>query len=55
MPRHASPHLPVVFSHANSFPAGTYRLLFKYLKERGMDVSAVERFGHEPQYPVTNN
>ena len=20
-----------------------------------MDVSAVERFGHEPQYPVTNN
>lgn len=55
MPRHASPRLPVVFSHANSFPAGTYRLLFKYLKERGMDVSAVERFGHEPQYPVTNN
>ena len=55
MPRHATPHLPVVFSHANSFPAGTYRLLFKYLKERGMDVSAVERFGHEPQYPVTNN
>ena len=28
MPRHATPHLPVVFSHTNSFPAGTYRLLF---------------------------
>ncbi|BEU96049.1 alpha/beta hydrolase [Acidovorax sp. DW039] len=47
--------LPVVFSHANSFPAGTYRLLFSHLRARGMDVSAVERFGHAPQYPVTNN
>lgn len=49
------PMLPIVFSHANSFPAGTYRLLFKLLKARGFQVSAVERFGHDPQYPVSNN
>jgi pimeloyl-ACP methyl ester carboxylesterase len=47
--------LPIVFSHANSFPAGTYRLLFKHLKARGFSVSAIERFGHDPQYPVSNN
>lgn len=47
--------LPIVFSHANSFPAGTYRLLFKLLKARGFQISAVERYGHDPQYPVTNN
>jgi pimeloyl-ACP methyl ester carboxylesterase len=47
--------LPIVFSHANSFPAGTYRLLFEQLQRRGFDVSAVERFGHDPQYPVTSN
>jgi pimeloyl-ACP methyl ester carboxylesterase len=47
--------LPIVFSHANSFPASTYRLLFKQLKARGFEVSAVERYGHDPEYPVTNN
>ncbi len=45
----------VVFSHANSFPAGTYRKLFANLRERGHTVEAVEKFGHDPQYPVTNN
>lgn len=45
----------IVFSHANSFPAGTYRVLFKSLQTRGFDVSAVERYGHDPRYPVTNN
>lgn len=47
--------LPIVFSHANSFPASTYRVLFKHLKARGFEVSAVDRFGHDPKYPVTNN
>lgn len=47
--------LPIVFSHGNSFSASTYRVLFNHLKARGFDVSAVERYGHEPQYPVTNN
>jgi len=47
--------LPLVFSHANSFPAATYRLLFALLRERGCEVRAVERFGHDPAYPVTDN
>lgn len=45
----------VVFSHANSFPAGTYALLFRELRSRGFAVKAVEKFGHEPAYAPTNN
>jgi pimeloyl-ACP methyl ester carboxylesterase len=45
----------IVFSHANSFPAGTYAVLFKQLRARGFTVKAVEKFGHEAQYAVTNN
>jgi len=45
----------IVFSHANSFPASTYAVMFKSLRSRGFTVRAVEKFGHDPQYPVTNN
>jgi len=45
----------IVFSHANSFPASTYRILFKSLRARGHAVRAVDKFGHDPQYPVTSN
>lgn len=45
----------IVFSHANSFPAGTYTQLFRQLRARGFTVRAVEKFGHEPAYPVSNN
>jgi pimeloyl-ACP methyl ester carboxylesterase len=45
----------VVFSHANSFPAGTYSVLFKQLRARGFQVKAVEQYGHDPAYPVGNN
>jgi len=45
----------IVFSHANSFPAGTYQALFRSLRARGHTVRAVERFGHDPRYPVTSN
>lgn len=45
----------IVFSHANSFPASTYRVLFKDLRSRGFSVKAVEKFGHDPRYPVSNN
>lgn len=45
----------IIFSHANSFPASTYRLLFEQLRARGFGVSAVERFGHDPHYPVSSN
>lgn len=45
----------IVFSHANSFPASTYGVLFKSLRSRGFTVKAPEKFGHDPRYPVTNN
>ena len=46
---------PIVFSHANSFPAGTYRLLIEAWRRAGRAVHAIERFGQDPAYPVTNN
>lgn len=45
----------IVFSHANSFPASTYGVLFKSLRSRGFTVKAVDRFGHEEKYAVSNN
>ena len=45
----------IVFSHANSFGASTYRVLFRLLRARGFKVRAVDKFGHAPDYPVTNN
>ncbi|MCV0437071.1 MAG: alpha/beta hydrolase [Hydrogenophaga sp.] len=45
----------IIFSHANSFPASTYAVLFKSLRSRGHTVRAVDRFGHDPRYPVTSN
>lgn len=45
----------IIFSHANSFPASTYGVLFKSLRARGHAVRAVDRFGHDPRYPVTSN
>ncbi|MDB5730775.1 MAG: alpha/beta hydrolase fold-containing protein [Variovorax sp.] len=46
---------PVVFSHGNSFPASTYRVMLDSLRERGFAVCAIEKFGHDPKYPVTDN
>lgn len=46
------PH--IVFSHGNSFPASTYRVMLDSLRARGYPVSAVEKFGHDPAYPVTD-
>jgi pimeloyl-ACP methyl ester carboxylesterase len=45
----------IVFSHANSFPASTYKVLFKSLRARGYTVKAVEKYGHDTQYPVSDN
>ncbi|WBY01441.1 alpha/beta hydrolase [Ramlibacter tataouinensis] len=45
----------IVFSHANSFPAATYGVLFKHLRSRGFVVKAVDKFGHDERYPVTSN
>lgn len=45
----------LIFSHANSFPASTYGVLLNSLKVRGFQVAAIEKFGHDPRYPVTSN
>ena len=47
----AGPHDHLVFSHANGFPAPVYRELFEAWAPR-FEISAVERFGHAPEYPV---
>jgi pimeloyl-ACP methyl ester carboxylesterase len=39
------------FSHANSYPAGTYRQLFAML-EPDFDLRTFEMHGHDPRYPV---
>lgn len=49
LPRH------IVFSHANGFPAGTYKVLFDHWQSAGHAVHALERFGHDPRFPVTSN
>lgn len=43
----------LVFSHANSYPAGCYRLLFEAWQAAGWTVSAPPRFGHRSTHPVT--
>jgi len=45
----------VIFSHGNSFAASTYGVLLNNLKERGFRVQSIEKFGHDPRYPVTSN
>ena len=50
-----APCRTIVFSHANSFPASTYRPLFAYWREAGFNVQAVEQYGHDPRYPVTQD
>ncbi len=42
----------IVFSHANSYSASTYRQLFDGWRAAGHEVAAVEHFGHDAQYPV---
>ena len=45
----------IVFSHANGFPAGTYRQLFEAWRAAGFEVHAVQKFGHDPRFPITSN
>ena len=45
----------LIFSHGNSFPASTYGVMLNALKKRGFTVKAIDKFGHNPSYPVTNN
>ncbi len=41
------------FSHGNSYPAGCYRQLLRPL-EKKFQINAVEMFGHNKNYPVTD-
>lgn len=41
------------FVHANSFPAGTYRVFFDHLRKH-YEVQALELHAHNPEYPVSN-
>jgi len=43
------------FSHANGFPAPVYKKLLNSLKKKGFQLSWLEKHGHNPEYPVTNN
>ena len=45
----------IVFSHGNSFPAGTYRQMLDALRARGHEVVALDKFGHDSRYPVTDS
>ena len=45
----------IVFSHANGFPAGTYRVLFDAWRAAGHRVAALDKFGHDPAWPVSSN
>lgn len=42
------------FSHANGFPASTYAVMLDKLGEH-FDVRSIDKLGHNPQYPVTDN
>lgn len=44
----------VVFSHANGFPAGTYRKFFSFL-EPHVEIRALDMLGHDPRFPVNDN
>jgi pimeloyl-ACP methyl ester carboxylesterase len=53
--REAQPTRTIVFSHANGFPAGTYRTVFEHWQQAGWRVLAVPRFGHDPRFAVSSN
>ncbi|WP_250451838.1 alpha/beta hydrolase [Caballeronia sp. ATUFL_M2_KS44] len=42
------------FSHANGFPASTYRTVFAELAD-DYDIRSIERYGHDPRFPVTRD
>jgi pimeloyl-ACP methyl ester carboxylesterase len=45
----------IVFSHGNSFPASTYGVMTASLKKRGFSIKSIDKLGHDPKYPVTDN
>jgi len=45
----------LVFAHGNGFPGGCYRQLFESWQRAGWTVHAIDRFGHDPHFPVSSN
>ncbi|MBH9552903.1 alpha/beta hydrolase [Inhella gelatinilytica] len=45
----------LLFSHANSYPASCYRLLFEQWRAAGHTVLALPQYGHDPRFPVRSN
>ncbi|WP_035626570.1 alpha/beta fold hydrolase [Herminiimonas sp. CN] len=41
------------FAHANSYPAGTYRVFFQHLQQH-YRVQALDMHAHNPKYPIKN-
>lgn len=54
-PRSGSSAPLLMFSHGNSFPGGTYNSVLRSLRARGYHARAIDKFGHDPRYPVTSN
>lgn len=54
-PSRPEPPRTIVFSHANGFPAATYRQLFEHWRSAGWRVVALPKFGHDPRFAVTSN
>ena len=42
------------FSHANGFPAGSYKTLFSLLNTH-FNIGSIDRLGHQSGFPVTDN
>jgi pimeloyl-ACP methyl ester carboxylesterase len=42
------------FSHANGFPASTYRTIFAELAD-DYEIRSIEGYGHDPRFPVTRD
>lgn len=51
----SNPAPTLVFSHANGFPAGTYRQLFDRWRRAGYRVLALDKIGHDARFPVSLN
>lgn len=45
----------IVFSHANSFGAGTYRRLLEGWRATGQEVVAIESYGHDAGHAIGRN
>lgn len=44
----------IYFAHGNGFPSPCYRKFFNYLASQ-FDINYVDKVGHDPNYPVTDN